>query len=650
MIGSRTGGDTVSVAGDILQVDGVKVDGQSGTTTKGSNEVSGLSDALLLKVGETIVDNGVIPPGSTVSSIVSVNAITISNAATASATSTPLLFGITFGTLDVIADSGSNTNKNNFSSDGSIPHVILEGGSGNNKLSATISSSTGTAELIGGSGNNTLSATISSSTGTAELIGGGGTNNMTASGGITVLFGGAGANTMTLTGGSSTLLGGSGPNTYNLSGSGIYAVVGSTGTNTINISGGTATVTGGAGNNTYNITGAGSYTLTGGAGANALDIQLASSGDWVYLSQSGSTITASGTIGGADFTVSASNMTNPITDSLEVQGSQFGNNTLEASGMTTMGVYLLGYGSGNWLYGGLGPDTLVGGSGGDVLVAGNNSDILYVTPSTTDGSDTTAPEATRWSTPHRPTSPSSCTVTGYGSGGTRPPGSRVRTSLSMARASGRWTSRTAPADTAYYGGYDSATTVLATDDYTGNGQSTQYDVMSWSQAAYNLWWPGDTFTYYSPEPSYSYSWDIYNPPNFGGTFTITYTNATGLVSSCCGQLTGNLWDPLLNPYWQYPTGYDTYGYWGNWDVTLTVDPGINVTNLTAPATGTSGAAVTFPSSFTTGGAVTSGLTYYEIQNGTKVPVKSRSTFPIGTTTVYATATDGAAARARARSM
>ena len=65
-------------------------------------------------------------------------------------------------------------------------------------------------------------------------------------------------------------------------------------------------------------------------------------------------------------------------NSVEVDGSQAGDNILDASGMT-MGVYLMGYGSGNQLYGGAGPDTLVGGSGDDYLLdAGNNSDVLYV--------------------------------------------------------------------------------------------------------------------------------------------------------------------------------------------------------------------------------------------------------------------------------
>ena len=209
--------------------------------------------------------------------------------------------------------------------------------------------------------------------GTNTMIGGGGTNTFTAYGGINTLFGGSGTNSLSVSGGTGTLLGGSGANTYSFTGAGTYTAIGSTGTNTFDASSGTITITGGAGNNAYNLTGPGIYTIAGGAGANALNVVCAISGDSIWLSQYGSTIDVDGTISGQDCFISATNMS-----SVQAQGSQYGNNELDAYYMTTMGVYLEGYGTGNSLYGGQGPDTLIGGSGNDYLYANNNTDLLYV--------------------------------------------------------------------------------------------------------------------------------------------------------------------------------------------------------------------------------------------------------------------------------
>ncbi len=74
-------------------------------------------------------------------------------------------------------------------------------------------------------------------------------------------------------------------------------------------------------------------------------------------------------------------------NSVEADGSQDGDNTLNASGMI-LGVDLEAYGYGNTLQGGAGPDTLDGGNDGDFLlfdtsfgydslVAGNGNDLLY---------------------------------------------------------------------------------------------------------------------------------------------------------------------------------------------------------------------------------------------------------------------------------
>ncbi len=472
------------------------------------------------------------------------------------------------------------------------------------------------------------------------MIGGGGTNTFTAYGGINTFFGGSGTNSLSASGGTGTLLGGSGANIYNFTGDGTYTAIGSTGTNTFNASSGTITITGGAGNNSYNFTGAGDYSVTGGAGANALNVVCAISGDSIWLYQYGSTIDVDGTISGQNFYISATNMS-----SVEAQGSQYGNNELDAYYMTTMGVYLEGYGTGNSLYGGQGPDTLIGGSGSDYLGANNNTDLLYVSGNNSEyigtGSNTLIY-----------TAPPNVTVTldGYGLlvSGAYIPFSYVSGigTVEVEDGSG--------SDKAYYSGYDALTTI-ANPYYVGNGQGTQTYTFGYAPYAYNLQFaPDPTGTDFGTGTTRimlrlngtGISPPIPPPSAGGGTVTVSfYSNAQNLLwfggpnhSSWAFQ--GNPWHPFLNPSTSYPGGYDTYGYWGSWDVTLTVEPGINVSNLTATATSASGAVVTFPQSFTTGGADPSGLSYYEIQNGTQVPVTSGVTsFPIGTTVVYATASD-----------
>ena len=46
----------------------------------------------------------------------------------------------------------------------------------------------------------------------------------------------------------------------------------------------------------------------------------------------------------------------------------------------------------------------------------------------------------------------------------------------------------------------------------------------------------------------------------------------------------------------------TYGGWSLNPIPVVIDQGINVTDLTAVATGSSGAVVNYPTGFTTGGA------------------------------------------------
>ena len=77
-------------------------------------------------------------------------------------------------------------------------------------------------------------------------------------------------------------------------------------------------------------------------------------------------------------------------------------------------------------------------------------------------------------------------------------------------------------------------------------------------------------------------------------------------------------------------------------VPVVIDPGINVSNLTVETTSSSGTAVTFqptlttdPPEFTTGGQQPQATLTYTLPNGSPLP----SMFPVGTTTVLATATD-----------
>jgi hypothetical protein len=221
---------------------------------------------------------------------------------------------------------------------------------------------------------------MTTNSGTSTLTGGDGatvTNVMTANGGTSTLVGGAGQNTFNLNGaGTYTVMDGAGSNVVNANG-GTYAVVGGVGSNTMNVFAGTGTLLCGAGPNNFNLLGPSTTNLIGGSGPNALTVQCAAGGDAVHLAQNGSTITVSGTIGGSAVSATATNM-----NSVLVKGSQAGNNVLDARGMTTMGVSLLGVGPSNTLYGGAGADTLNGGPGGnDSLYAGNNSDKLYVSGS-----------------------------------------------------------------------------------------------------------------------------------------------------------------------------------------------------------------------------------------------------------------------------
>ncbi len=524
--------------------------------------------------------------------------------------------------------------------------------------------------LQGGGGNITNDFTASG--GSSTLIGGAGINEFSVSGGTSSLFGGAGTNDFTVTGGISTLIGGAGQNSFNMSGSGNYTAIGGTGVNIFNAAGGTATITGGLGQNSYNLTAAGTYSIVGGAGSNALLIQCAASGDEMKLTQSVTVVTVNGTINGLSTSVTVSNMS-----SIEVDGSAAGGNTLDARGMV-MGVHLKGVGPGNTLYGGAGPDILDGGSGGsDILNAGNNNDILYVS------GQNSSYVGTGENTLVYTAQPDDQNVVVYGTGllinGQLESGTgnglngyangqpftyligkyigftgwsgvnnvQIQdsgTGTTVARGASVWD---LPQYETYQVDYSSGIQVIAlfTGGYVSGsgGQSYTY--------TYDLTWTGfsadDTASIattnvsnatFSSSVNYfndTSSWPVYQS---GVEYTIWGTLGSGgflgLFPSS-GSVTYNVTILGYEAYleWQNVAGYSV------WSGGVTVGPGVDVSNLTAVATGANGAIVDYPQSFTTGGASPdpSAITY-TLSNGTQVP--SGSLFPVGTTVVTATATDG----------
>ncbi len=566
-----------------------------------------------------------------------------------------------------------------------IPESIIEGGSGTG-VTNQFTAYDGTNTMVGGGGTGAVNDFIAES-GTNTMIGGGGTNNFTASGGTTTMFGGSGANTMTVSGGTGTLLGGSGANIYKFSGAGTYSAVGGTGTNTFNVSSGTISITGGAGNNAYNLTGPGTYSILGGAGSNALDVVCQIEYDGVNLYQTGSTITFEGTINGASLNATASNMT-----SVRVDGSQAGGNSLDASGMTTMGVYLIGYGLYNDVYGGTGPDTLIGGSGYDYLDAGNDSDLFYVSGNYSDY------VGTGDNTLVYPAQPGDSKIVVYGNG------LLINGQLENGTGNGQngyqsgqpFTYLGGPNERFIWFGYLTGVGNVDIQD-SGTGTTTaraaswsdipEYETyyVNWSDDAtiwsgtwsdsgigsydWNYDWtsPSTPWIWYSnPNPnsadvdmsySWSDSWNGASQPNVAGFSFVDFGTWPNYAYGIAFSLSGSVGNPggflgigsytgsmsfTLTIY-----GYPSYTYWTDnssyspWYYGVEVEPGVNVSNLTATASSTSGATVTFPPSFSTGGANPTALSYYELSpSGTQIPVTSGLTiFPIGTTDVFATATD-----------
>jgi Ca2+-binding RTX toxin-like protein len=488
------------------------------------------------------------------------------------------------------------------------------------------------------------------------MVGGSGSNAFQSDGAIsdTTLEGGSGTNALTAVGGTLKLIGGVGTNTFNLTGAGTYTVIGGTGTNIINAAGGTAGIAGGPGSNTYNLTAAGTYAITGGTGANNLVVQVQNSGDGVTLSQNGSTISVSANIGSSTNNLSATalNMTTVTAD-----GSLAGNNNLNASGMS-IGVTLVGFGSGNVLRGGAGNDTLMGGSGGDSLYAGNNSDRLYFS------GDNSAYYGTGSNTLVYPAQPSD-NIAVYQNGilvngqvvfvpattsapeysyvtGTYHPFAAINGigTVEIQDGTGTATAHVAQQSevpgTQYYAYASTASTLASWSSGTmigrgifhktffipisvvGNNETVSYDDIGTG------WITGASWSF-----TYSTAW----PNNPNGVY-LTVTGDYG-TSEQVGNVNGS--EKILVTVngdagtlaWNYNNAQ--YGAWNS--LNLVVDPGINVApNLTVVASGANGAVVNYPSSFTTGGASPQSSLTYSIPSGAQ--------FPVGTTAVTVTATDG----------
>ncbi len=175
VVGTQPGGDTVSVSGGLIRIDGLPINSQTGNTSNNSPIITGLTNAMLLSPGQSVSGVG-IPANTTVLSNLSPNAITISNPVQNSplpnAYGVQLTFGITFKTLKVLGISGTVAQHvtNTFSSDGSIPNIVLEGGSGQYTTNI-LTASGGTDELIGGNQADNVFNTIGAG---AYTINGGG--------------------------------------------------------------------------------------------------------------------------------------------------------------------------------------------------------------------------------------------------------------------------------------------------------------------------------------------------------------------------------------------------------------------------------------------------------------------------------------------
>ena len=233
--------------------------------------------------------------------------------------------------------AGSDAISVNFGSWGGM-NVYLDGGDGNDTIN--VSGLQGSATVLGGAGSDVLIASPKASRQTYD--GGTGTNRL--------------------------ILRDSTPNSQVVLSQGKLAIDGpvfSTPTSNIQV----FEVDGGPGNDTFATDGSiPSVILVGGTGTNALTIRGDDKGDILHLSQSGSTVTVSGSM-----SVTATRMT-----WVTVVGGA-GDDTLDATKMT-MGVTLDGGAGYNMLYGGAGGDTLVLEPGSVTTLAdggGGTNQVVY---------------------------------------------------------------------------------------------------------------------------------------------------------------------------------------------------------------------------------------------------------------------------------
>jgi Ca2+-binding RTX toxin-like protein len=592
-----------------------------------------------------------------------------------------------FQKLVLTGGAGPNT----FQTDGKIATTVLEGGSGTNLLTAYGGNNT----LIGGSGTNTLTA----SGGTSTLIGGTGPNTFNLSGAGTYnVIGGAGTNVINASGSTSTLMGGSGPNTFNLSGVGTYTAIGGTGPNSFVLHDGSGyAVTGGAGTNqltvqcdnggdaVHLVQSGSTITVTGAVSATATNLN----GVVVRGSSAGNNVLDAShtTMGVSLLGVGPGNTLNGGAGSDILDGGPGGKDTLVAGNNSDL-LYVSGSNSN---YQGTGSNTLAyrAQPRDNVIVYG---DGLLVNPSNYNNPLTWNGNASTRTGTLVPFGK----VSGLGNvlveDGTGTASARLATSADLPG-----TKVFTDEGSNYVNGYTTAPPYG--NNFVFNVQPGQSITIYTSFSALyendiDLWdtSPRQRITYWN---NYFGHKDDQGSPNFSEYGGIQWTNTSGSVHTVflagfhknsqptwlSPLLPWNFSDVMIDN-WQSPlpnsvtigwrdistnpapymnatatvyfswvsnvvqTGYNTTApLWTGGTVTVapgtpTLASGSNVPLLpvTVPATGTTGAVVNYPQAYT-GGASPGTAVTYSIPNG--------STFPVGTTAVTATATDGSGRKSTA---
>ncbi len=272
---------------------------------------------------------------------------------------------------------------------------------------------------IGGAGADAITGNAAANVlvgggGDDIILGGDGADTLTGGIGADTLDGGNGDDILKFNTGDLSVIGGVGNDTANVAdasgatfafavGSGIETVIGSAGIDTLNASAVTTSMAiyggdsgdfitlgsgggsafGQAGSDTLTAT-TGGAVLVGGAGADTLT--GGSGGDTVYFDSADLVV-----VGGSGFDYGYANDDAGVSriftanSGFEVIIGGIGNDTLNASAVTTTGYIYGGNGNdtlsqgtlGGGLYGEVGDDTLNGGGGNDYLVGGAGADSLY---------------------------------------------------------------------------------------------------------------------------------------------------------------------------------------------------------------------------------------------------------------------------------